>query len=146
MAEIELIPYVPETGSYRISYPKHFKINETPESIVTITSPETFSNLTLTGYHANLNIDEKVISNFFQDFTEGYTPQSEMTKKTIGKRFFLEQRFKKEGTNWVWWAIAEENQIIIISANSEDELTSSDYNLYKFMIAEIEVYSSSFEE
>jgi|GEM_PF-3174407 len=146
MAEIELISYIPETGSYKVFYPKHFVLEETEDNIVIITSPETYSNLTLTGYQASLDVDEKVLTDFFQEFTENYTPESGISKEISNKRIFLERRFKKDNINWIWWGVAEENQIILISANSEDQLSFEDYNLYKFMIDGMEIYPSAFEE
>lgn len=145
MQEIELVSYIPQTGSFKVYYPKHFIIEETEGNIVTITSPETYSNITLTGYQASLNVDEKVLCDFFQQFTEHYDSISEMDKEISSKRIFLEQRFVKDNINWVWWAIAEENQIILISANTDDPLTFADYNLYKYMIDLMEIYPSSFE-
>lgn len=146
MAEIELISYIPETGSYKIFYPKSFYIEETDDNILTITSPDTSSNLTLTGYQASLDVDEKILTDFFQEFTEDYTPVSEIIKETTDKRFFLERRFKRNNINWVWWGLAKENQIILISANSEDELSVGDYNLYRFMMDGMEIYPSAFED
>jgi hypothetical protein len=146
MAETELISYIPQTGSYKVFYPKHFALEETEDNIVTITSPETYSNLTLTGYQASLDVDEKVLTDFFQTFTENYTPESEITKEIFGKRIFLERRFKKDNINWIWWGLAEENQIVLISANSEHQLSFEDYTLYKFMIDGMKIYPSAFEE
>lgn len=146
MEEIELISYIPQTGSYRIFYPKHFSVNETDDGILTITSPETYSNLTLTGYQASLKVDEKVLTDFFQEFTENYSPLSDMSKEITPKRFFLERKFERNAISWIWWGLAEENQIILISANSEEVLSQNDYNLYKFMIDQIEIYPSPFEE
>lgn len=146
MAEIELISFIPATGSYKIFYPKHYALDETEDSIVTITSPETYSNLTLTGYQASLNVDEKVLSEFFQELTENYIAESEINKEITNERIFLEQRFKKGNVNWIWWGVAEANQIILISANSEDQLSVEDYNLYKFMIDGMEIYPSAYEE
>ena len=146
MAEIELISYIPETGSYKIFYPKSFYIEETDDNILTITSPDTSSTLTLTGYQASLDVDEKILTDFFQEFTEDYTPVSEIIKETTDKRFFLERRFKRNNINWVWWGLAKENQIILISANSEDELSVGDYNLYRFMMDGMEIYPSAFED
>ncbi len=146
MAEIELISYIPKTGSYKVFYPKHFSLEETEESIVTISSPDTYSNLTLTGYQASLDVDEKVLSDFFQEFTEDYFPESEMRKEISSKRISLEQKFKRGNMNWIWWGLAEENQIILVSVNSEDQLSVEDYNLYTFMIGVMEVYPSAFEE
>lgn len=146
MAEIELISYIPETGSYKIFYPRHFSLNETDDGIVTITSPETYSNLTITGYQASLDVDEKVLTDFFQEFTEDYTPLSDMTKEITNKRRFLERKFERNKINWIWWGLAEENQIILLSANSEAMLTQDDYNLYKYMIDIMEIYPSPFKE
>ncbi len=146
MAKIELISYIPETGSYKVFYPKHFVLEETEDNIVTITSPDTCSNLTLTSYQASLDVDEKVLTDFFQEFTDNYIPISELFKEVTKKRFFLERKFKKDNVNWMWWGLAEENQIILVSANSEDELSVEDYNLYKFIIDGMEIYPSAFEE
>lgn len=146
MAEIEFISYIPETGSYKVLYPKHFLLEETEDNIVTITSPETYSNLTLTGYQASLDVDEKVLTDFFQDFTKNYIPESELSKEISSKRTFLERRFKKANVYWIWWGLAEENQIILVSANSKDQLSFEDYNLFKFMIDGMEIYCSEFKE
>ena len=146
MAEIELIPYLVETESYKIFYPKSFHLTEDDDGIVTITSPETYSNLTFSGYKASLDIDEKVLTEFFQDSTEGYNPLSELRKNITTQRLFLERGFKKDEIHWVWFGLAEANQIILASINSEKELSEEDYNLYRFMIDEIEIYPSAFEE
>jgi len=146
MSEIELISYIPDTGSYKIFYPSHFSLNETEDGIVTITSPETYSNLTLSGYQASSDVDEKVLTEFFQEFTKDYTPLSDLSKEITSKRHFLEQKFERDKTNWLWWGLAEENQIIFISANSEEALTREDYNLYKYIIDRMEIYPSPFEE
>jgi hypothetical protein len=146
MAEIELISYIPKTGSYKIFYPKHFSLNETDDDIVTITSPETYSNLTLTGYQASLEVDEKILTDFFQEFTEDYNPLSAISKENTSKRLLLEQKFERNNISWLWWGLAEENQIVLISANSEEELSQDDYNLYKYMIDRMEIYPSAFEE
>ena len=146
MGEFELISYVPETGSYKIFYPKHFILEETEDGIVTITSPQTYSNLTLSGYQASLEVDEKVLSDFFQEVTEDYIPQSEIIIKSINARIVFERRFTKDLVNWIWWGVAEANQIIIVSVNSDDHLAVEDYNLYKFMVGEMEIYPSEYEE
>lgn len=146
MAQIELISYIPETGSYKVFYPTHFVLEESEDSIVTITSPETGSNLTLTGYQASLDVDEKVLTDFFQQFTEDYIPESGISKEISGKRIFLERRFKRDNVNWIWWGLAEENQIVIISANSNYQISFEDYNLFKYMIDSMEIYPSAFEE
>lgn len=146
MAEIKLISYIPGTGSYKIFYPEHFSLNETDDGIVTITSPETYSNLTISGYQASLDVDEKVLTDFFQEFTQDYTPLSEIVKEIDSKRLFLERRFERNKINWIWWGLAEENQIILFSANSDEALTQQDYNLYKYMIDQMEIYPSPFEE
>ena len=67
-----MISYVPETGSYKVLFPKHFIIEETKDNIVTITSPITNSNTTITGYQASRNVDEKILIEFFQEFTKDY--------------------------------------------------------------------------
>ena len=146
MAEIELISHIPETGSYKVFYPKHFGLEETIDNIVSITSPESYSNLTLTGYKASLTVDEKVLTDFFLEFTEDYISESDIRKEISQKRIFIEQRFKRDNVNWIWWGLAEENQIILISANSEDKLSFEDYHLYKFIIDSLEIYPSAFVE
>lgn len=146
MAEFELISHVPATGSYKILYPNNFILNEDDDAIVTITSPETYSNLTLTGYKASLNVDEKVLCEFFDECTENFTPISNISKEITTQRFYLERSFKKNLTNWIWWALAQENQVIIISVNSEGELSTDDYHLYRYMIKEMEIYPSAFDE
>ncbi len=146
MPKIELIPYISNTGSFQIFYPKDFHIEEDDDGIVTITSPESYSNLTLSGYKASLDVDEKVLTKFFQEFTEDYTPLSQISKEITIQRLLLECAFKRDRTNWIWWAMAEANQVVMISVNSEDELSKEDYNLYRYMINQMEIYPSAFED
>ena len=87
-------------------------------------------------------MDEKVLTEFFQDFTEKYIPVSTFTKDIGPDRIYLVQAFEANNINWIWWVIAEENQIILISVNSEDKLSKEDYNLYRYMIDQMEIYLS----
>ena len=146
MSNFDLIPYTPTTSSFEILYPNNFHIEEDDSGIVTITSPLSYSSLTLSGYNANSNIDEKVLTEFFQNITEDYTSVSELTKKITKERLYLECAFEKDNINWVWWAVAEVNQIIMISANSETVLTRDDYYLYCYIIDEMKIYPSIFED
>lgn len=146
MSQIELISYISQSATFKIFYPKDFILNEDEDGIVTITSPLTYSNLTLSGYHGNIEIDEKVLTEFFEDATEAYIPISPTTKDITTDRLYIEQAFKQDNINWIWWAVAKENQIIMISVNSEDELSEEDYNLYRYMIDQIEIYPAEFED
>lgn len=146
MSKIEMISYVPETGSYKVLFPKHFILEETNDNIETITSPNTLSNLTITGYQASRDVDEKILTEFFQEFTEDYISDTAIRKEITGKRICLEQGFKRNNINWIWWGVAEKNQIILISVNSEDKLSIEDYNFYRFIIDALEIYPSEYEE
>ena len=146
MSKIELIPYISNTGSFQIFYPKDFHIEEDDDGIVTITSPESYSILTLSGYKASLDVDEKVLTDFFQEFLEDYTPLSEISKEITIQRLLLECTFRKDKINWIWWAVAKENQLVMVSVNSEDELSKEGYNLYRYLIDQMEIYPSAFED
>lgn len=146
MAEIEFVSYIPVTGSCKISYPKDFYCEEDGDGIVSIVSTLTYSGLTISGYQASLDVDEKVLTEFFQELTAGYSVVSEMSKEISTERLLIEQEFKKDATSWIWWAVAEENQIIMLSAHCGNKLPVDDYHLYKYMIDEMEIYPSSFDD
>lgn len=142
MVQIELIPYIPETAAYQIWHPKGFLVNEDEEGIVTITSPTTDSNLTLSTYHANQIVTEEILLNFFQDVTEDYTPLSEIRSKVTNERIWFEGEFQKDNISWVWSALSHHDQIVVASVNSEEKLSKEDYSLYIFMLDKMEIYPS----
>lgn len=146
MAKVELISYIPQIATYQIFYPRDFILHEAEDGILSITSPETNSNLTISSYQASQELDEKGLTEFFEVITKEYIPLSEIDKHWGNKKLLLEKKCKKADINWIWWALSELNQIIIFSVNSDTELTPEDYNLYKFMINQVEIYPSEFED
>jgi hypothetical protein len=146
MAQLELVPFVPTSASYQIWHPPNLIVGESKDGIVTITSPVTNSNLTITSYRANQNITEKILTDFFQDATEGYIPLSEIKSSIISSRIWLEGEFKDDNTIWIWWALAYSNQIVLASINSEEVLNENDRHLYTFMIDKMEIYPGEFND
>jgi hypothetical protein len=145
MSQIELIPFVPQTASYRIFHPRNFLINESEDNIVTLTSPVTDVNLTLSGYQINVEINEEILLNFMYDKTEDYTLIWGLYKEMIGENLLIEGQYIKDVIHWRWFAISKSNQIILASINSDTELSTEDYNLFKYMLARMEIYPSEFE-
>lgn len=144
MQQIELIPYIPETASYQIWHPREFLVNEDEEGIVTITSPVTGSNLTLSGFQVNQEVTEAILLKFFQEATENYTLLSEIKSKVTSEKIWLEGDFKNEKAFWIWWALSRSNQIILASINSDDILSEKDRHLYTFIIDKMEIYPAEF--
>ena len=117
-----------------------FLIDEADDGIVSITSPETLSNLTLSSYQVNQSVTEKILEDFFSDITNHYEACSELMRFETKQDFLIEKRFTKENIHWIWWGLSKSNQITLISVNSEIEVTDDDYNLYRFMISKMEIY------
>lgn len=140
MTQIELIPFIPKTASYQIWHPKEFLVNEGEENIVTFTSQETNSNLTLSSYHSEQDVTETLLTDFFNDSTKNYTPISEQRSVMTDNRIWLEREFRKDNIYWVWWVLSLSNQIILASVNSENMLSTEDRHLYTFMLDKMEIY------
>ena len=140
MAQIEFLHFIPEMASYRISHPGNFLVSEDKDGIVTITSPETDSNLTLSSYTANGDVSKEILLDFFYDATENYTAISEIKSVVTNDRIWIEREFYQGNIFWIWWALSHANRIIIASINSESELSEADRHLYTFMIDKMEVY------
>jgi hypothetical protein len=137
---MELISFIPQTAAYKIFYPTTYLLDEAEDGIVSITSPDTDSNLTLSGYQVNQRVTEDILKKLFADVTEGYEAQSELRTLPTNQDFHIEQTFFNNGVNWIWWGLSKENQIILISINSRDKLTDADYNLYRFMVDQMDIY------
>ena len=139
---MQLVPYIPEFATYEIFYPEHFILEEEEGSgIVTITSPEG-QNMTLSSYSASTDITEDALLSFFKDMTEDYDSHSELRSATTGQYLSCEQHFTKDNYYWIWWLYAKANQVVAISINSEEELREEDYNLFKFMAANMEIFDT----
>ena len=142
---MELISFIPITGSYQIWYPKQFLINE-DDGIVSIISSETYSNLTLSSYQANTSVNESVLLNFLQNKTKNYLQLSEIKSAITVERIWLEGEFKNEKAFWIWSALSQSNQIILTSINSNDPLSEEDRHLYTFMLDKMEIYPDSSDQ
>lgn len=146
MSRIPLVSYIPATASYQVWHPEEFIINESEDGIVTITSPVTYSNLTISSYYANQNITEEILTSFLLDTTKDYTPLSELRTMRSAEKIWIEGDYKEDNVYWVWAALASANQLIIVSINSEEKLSDEDRHLYTFMIDKMEIYPSEGEE
>lgn len=143
---MELISFIPKAATYLIYYPETFLLDEADDGIVSISSPETASNLTLSGYQVNQLVTEKILFDMLNNMTEDYEPRSDFRKLETNQDLFLERTYIKDEVNWLWWGLSKDNQIIIASVNSENGLSEEDYNLYRFMIDKMEIYPSEFEQ
>ena len=140
MTQIELISFIPETSRYQIWHPKEFEVNESEDGIVTITSPSTYSNLTISTYQSDKIVTESILIDFFQELLENKNPRSELKKITTENRIWIEQEFEDDKGSWTWWALSKANQVIMASINSEKILNDSDRHLFTFMIDKMEIY------
>lgn len=137
---MELVPYIPEIATYKIFHPENFILNDEEGSgIVTITSPEG-QNMTLSSYSASVDMTEDVLLSFFQDLTQKYNSTSELRSVTAGHYLSCEQHFTKDENYWIWWLYAKSKQIIAVSVNSETELNEEEYNLFRFMADNMEIF------
>lgn len=143
---MELISFIPQTAIYKIYYPPTFLLDEAEDGIVSITSPESASNLTLSNYRVNQQVTEEILLGFLNDITKDYELVSELESIDTNQDFFYEQRNIKNDVNWVFWGLSKDNQIIIASINSENQLSDDDYNLFRFMIDKMEIKPSEFEK
>ncbi len=139
---MNLISFIPQSASYLIYYPETFLLDEATDGVVSITSAETASNLTLSSYQVNQPVTKKILLKFLKDMTEEYEPQSDLKTLETNQDLFFERAFAKGKVKWIWWALSKDNQIIIASINSTKKLSSEDYNLYRFMIDKMEIYPS----
>jgi hypothetical protein len=146
MTQIELIPFIPSTASYKIWHPRDFLLKEDKDGIVTITSPETSSNLTLSSYNVNQEVTENILIDFFHNATKSYTSSSEEKSVITDSRIWLEGEFRRENLFWTWWALSHSNQIILASINSGDILKPEDRHLFVFMLDKMEIYSVDVED
>lgn len=137
---MELISFIPETASFQIWHPKEFIVTESEDNIVTITSPETDSNLTLSSFHANQELTDTMLTDFFNNRTKNYTPISELKSLTTENKIWIIREFHSNDIHWIWWAISYANQIVLASVNSENIVTAEDRHLYTFMIDKMELY------
>lgn len=145
MSQLELSAFIPQSASFQIWHPKNFLLDEGDDGIVSITSPETGSNLTLSTYTADQIVTEEVLIDFFQDFTKNYTPLSELKSISSTDRIWLEREFRDEKAFWIWWALSYSNKIILASINSEYILSPEDRHLFTFMIDKMEIYTDDGE-
>jgi len=90
---MDLIPFIPKTANYQIWYPEDFIVDEDEKGIVSITSPESFSNLTLSCYSIKRSVTEAILQDFFREATENYTASSEMKSVTTENKIWLEGDF-----------------------------------------------------
>jgi hypothetical protein len=104
---MKLISFIPKTASYMIYFPESFILDESEDGIVSITSPETASNLTLSGYQLNQTVTEDALVKLFDDMTDEYESRSELKFVDTKQVLFIEKFFYKNGINWIWWALAK---------------------------------------
>jgi hypothetical protein len=140
MSQIELSAFIPQSADYQIWHPKTFLLNEADDGIVSITSPETNVNLTLSTFTADQTVTDQILTDFFQDFTEKYTPLSELKSISSNDRIWLEREFRNDKAFWIWWALSSSNKIVLASVNSEENLSSEDRHLFTFMMDKMEIY------
>ncbi|MCX6318892.1 MAG: hypothetical protein NTW29_16555 [Bacteroidetes bacterium] len=146
MSQIELTAFIPQSANYQIWYPKSFLLDEAEDGVVSITLPETNANLALSTFTSGQMVTEQILTDFFQNFTEKYTPLSELKSISSDGRIWLEREFENDKAFWIWWAISASNKIVLASVNSEEELSSEDRHLFTFMMDKMEIYPDEDDE
>ena len=141
MSKIEMIKYIPSTARYHIFHPKNYIVNEDEEGIVTITSPNLETNMTLAGYEANGEVDSKVLTEFIAEVTEGYALQTEPKLEEFGNGLKISGKYKKDGNDWLWKIFSDNKAIVIVSVIGDGVLSEEEINLNEFMLDNFELYS-----
>ncbi|SDF29390.1 hypothetical protein SAMN05421855_1341 [Ulvibacter litoralis] len=136
-----MIKYIPSTARYHIFHPKDYIINEDKDGIVTITSPNGETNMTLSGYEANGEVDSKVLTEFMAEVTKGYELQTEPELKEFGNGLKISGKYKKDGNDWLWKIFSENKAIVIVSINGDGILSDEEIKLIEFMLDNFELYS-----
>ena len=136
-----MIKYIPSTARYHIFHPKNYIVNEDEEGIVTITSPNLETNMTLAGYEANGEVDSKVLTEFIAEVTEGYALQTEPKLEEFGNGLKISGKYKKDGNDWLWKIFSDNKAIVIVSVIGDGVLSEEEINLNEFMLDNFELYS-----
>src|SRR5688572_9013866 len=100
MAQVEMVKFIPQTGRYLIYYPKNYELHEDEDSIVTISSNDSNSTMTISGYE--VEADATVIEQFLSDITSSYELTSEPKLGEFGKGIKIEATYKKGENKWIW--------------------------------------------
>jgi hypothetical protein len=141
MSKVEMIKYIPTTESYQIFHPKDFFVNEDEEGIVTITSPNGETNMTLSGYKANEEVDHKVLTEFMAEITAGYELQTKPEIVQFGNGLKIYGKYKKDGNDWLWRIYSENKAIVVVSINGDGILSEEEIEMNEFMLDNFELYS-----
>ena len=141
MSQIEMIKFIPTTERYQIFYPKDYFLNEDEDGIVTITSPNGKTNMTLSGYEANGEVDAKVLTEFLADITEGYELRTEPKIESFKNGLKICGEYRKDGNDWLWKIYSENKAIVVVSVNGDGILTDEQIKLNEFMLQNFELYS-----
>ncbi len=141
MSKVEMIKYIPTTERYHIFHPKDYYINEDDDGIVTITSPNGETNMTLSGYEANGEVDSKVLTEFMTEVTQKYEIQTEPKIEQFGNGLKISGTYKKDGNDWLWKIYSENKAIVIVSINGDGVLSEEEIKLNEFMLENFELYS-----
>ena len=136
-----MIKFIPTTERYHIFYPKDYILNEDDNGIVTITSPNGETNMTISGYEANGEVDQKVLTEFMIDVTDGYELRTEPKIEPFKNGLKIFGEYKKGGNDWLWKIYAENRAIIVISVNGDGILTDEQIKLNEFMLQNFQIYS-----
>ncbi|MBK0402913.1 hypothetical protein I5M27_07935 [Adhaeribacter sp. BT258] len=140
MSQLELEQFVPQTARYSIFYPKTYELFEDEESVVTISSNDTDSSMTLSGYEVDGEADEKVLREFLNEITSGYEVISEPEIGNFGEGLKIEAKFTKDENYWIWKIFSVESAIVVVSINSSEDLDPEQLGVYEFMLQNFEIY------
>jgi len=141
MSQIEMIKFIPTTERYQIFYPKDYFLNEDEDGIVTITSPNGETSMTLSGYEANVEVDAKVLTDFLTDITEGYELITEPKIESFKNGLKIYGEYRKDGNDWLWKIYSENKAIVVVSVNGDGILTDEQIKLNEFMLQNFELYT-----
>lgn len=142
MAPVEMIRFIPQTLRYSIYYPKNYELQEDEDGIVVISSVDTESAMTISGYEVEGEMDSKVLTDFFADITFGYNLMAGPELGEFGEGIKIEGTYTKERDYWLWKIVSLNNAIIVISINSSEKLNQEQLNLYDFMLENMEIYQN----
>jgi hypothetical protein len=143
---MQLVPFTPQTESYFIYYPQTHVLEEQEDGVVTIASIENDINFIIKEHTQEQKATLNVLRKFYEEAVSSYKMLTEMEMLESKHPILIEAEFVKDETYWLWWGIANENQILLAAVNSEHPLDDENYNLYRHLIETIEINPYNFKE
>jgi len=102
-------------------------------------NPKSGLNITLSSYENKKNIKESDLMEILGGFLEGIEASGWNSYKS---KFdvLIEGKTVENGTHWIWYGISLKKKMVILSVNKEEEISTEEINLIRFMIDNLEIH------